>query len=104
MLGTIAFALGTLAATLERYEEAEGHFATAAEIDESLGAPLLLASTHAAWARTLIARGRPEDLEHAQPMLDKAEDTAGQPRRRRHHAGSHGLPRRPGCGQQLIGL
>jgi tetratricopeptide (TPR) repeat protein len=86
VLGTIAFALGTLAATLERYEEAEGHFATAAEIEERLGAPLFLARTQAGWARTLIARGRPEDIERAQHMLDQAEDTAG-------HLGAKGITR-----------
>jgi class 3 adenylate cyclase/tetratricopeptide (TPR) repeat protein len=76
--GSIAWVLGTLASTLERYEEAEGHFAAAAEIEERLGAPLLLARTHVGWARALIARGRPEDLDRAQPMLEQAEDTAGR--------------------------
>ena len=38
--GSISSALGALATTLERYEEAEGHFETAAEIEERLGAPL----------------------------------------------------------------
>jgi class 3 adenylate cyclase/tetratricopeptide (TPR) repeat protein len=74
--GTIGWALGTLAATQQRYEEAEGHFAAAAEIERSLGAPLFLARTHAAWARALIVRGRPEDLDRAQPMLEEAHDTA----------------------------
>ncbi len=45
--GSIAWALGTLAATLERYEQAEDHFAAAAEIEERLGAPLFLARTRA---------------------------------------------------------
>jgi tetratricopeptide (TPR) repeat protein len=76
VFGTVAWALGVLAAMLERYEEAEGHCAAAAEIEQSLGAPLFLARTHAAWARALIARGRPEDLERAQPMLEEAHDTA----------------------------
>jgi class 3 adenylate cyclase/tetratricopeptide (TPR) repeat protein len=78
VLGSIAWALGTLASTLERYEEAERHFAAAAEIETRLGAALLLARTHVGWASALIARGRPEDLERAQPMLEQAEDTAGR--------------------------
>ncbi len=78
VLGSIAGALGTLATTLERYEQAEGHFAAAAEIEEGLGAPLLLARTHAAWARALIARGRPADLDRAQTMLEQAHDTAAR--------------------------
>ena len=74
--GSFAWALGSLATTLERYEQAEEHFTAAAEIEERLGAPLFLARTHAAWARALIARGRPEDLDRAQHMLEEAEDTA----------------------------
>ena len=74
--GSIAWALGILAAALERYEQAEGHFAAAAEIEQRLGAPLLLARTRASWAGALIARGRPEDLERAQSMLEQAEETA----------------------------
>ncbi len=76
--GSIAWALGALAATLERYEQAEGHFADAAEIEAGLGAPLFLARTHAGWARALIARGRPEDIDRAQRMLEQAEETAGR--------------------------
>jgi class 3 adenylate cyclase len=70
---SFAWALGRLAATLERYEVAEGHFAAAAEIEARFGAPLLLARTRADWARALIARGRPEDLDRAQHMLEQAE-------------------------------
>jgi len=76
--GSIAWALGTLAATQERYEQAERHFAAAAEIETRLGAPRFLARTHGGWAQALIARGRPEDLERAQTMLEKAEDTAAR--------------------------
>jgi class 3 adenylate cyclase/tetratricopeptide (TPR) repeat protein len=76
MFGTVAWQLGTLSATLERYEQAEEHFAAAAEIEQRLGAPLMLARTRADWARTLIARGRPEDRERVQRMLEQAEDTA----------------------------
>jgi class 3 adenylate cyclase/tetratricopeptide (TPR) repeat protein len=74
--GSIDWSLGRLATTLGRYELAEGHFTDAAEIEKRLGAPLFLARTHAGWARALIARGRPEDLERAQSMLEQAEDTA----------------------------
>jgi class 3 adenylate cyclase/tetratricopeptide (TPR) repeat protein len=74
--GSIDSALGTLARTLERYEQAEGRFAAGAEIEERLGAPLFLARTHGGWARALIARGWPEDLERARHMLEQAEETA----------------------------
>jgi len=78
VFGSIAWALGALATTLERYDQAEDHFAAAAEIEERLGAPFFLARTHAGWARALIARGRPEDLDRAAPMLDQARDTASR--------------------------
>lgn len=58
-------------------EQAERHFAAATEIDR-LGAPLLLARTRAGWARALIARGRPEDLDRSGLKLEQAEDTAGR--------------------------
>jgi class 3 adenylate cyclase len=74
--GSIDWALGALATTLERYEQAAARFAAAAEIEERLGAPLFLARTRACWARALIARGRPEELDRAQSMLEQAADTA----------------------------
>jgi class 3 adenylate cyclase len=78
VVGSFSWALGRLAATLERYEQAEGHFAAAAEIEQRLGAPLLLARTQAAWAGALIARGHPEDRDNAQTMLQQAQDTAAR--------------------------
>jgi hypothetical protein len=71
---------------LKRYEQAEIHFAAAAEIEQDLGAPLLLARTHASWARALIARGQREDLDRAQTMLEQAHDTAT-------HLGAGGITR-----------
>jgi class 3 adenylate cyclase/tetratricopeptide (TPR) repeat protein len=76
--GPSDLALAMLAAILERYQEAERHFAAATEIAERLGAPLFLARTQASWARALIARGRPEDLDRAEHMLEQAGDTAGR--------------------------
>jgi tetratricopeptide (TPR) repeat protein len=74
--GTVDWGLGILAATLERWAAAEEHFAAAAELEERLGAPLFLARTRADWARVLLARGRPEDTERAQHMLEQAEEVA----------------------------
>jgi hypothetical protein len=76
--GAIDWALGMLARTVERYEDAERHFVACAEIDERLGAPLFLARTRVGHARTLIARGRTEDFDPARQMLEQAEDTAGR--------------------------
>jgi hypothetical protein len=74
--GAIDSALGMLARTIERYEDADRHFLASAEIDERLGAPLFLARTRVGHARTLIARGKTEDLDSAIRMLEQAEDTA----------------------------
>jgi class 3 adenylate cyclase/tetratricopeptide (TPR) repeat protein len=76
--GSVPTVLGALAATLERYEQAEDYFAAAAELEQRFGAPLFLARTRAGWAHALIARGRPEDRERAQQMLEQAEDTAAR--------------------------
>jgi hypothetical protein len=76
VFGTLAGALGALAGTLGRYDEAEVHFAAAAEIEDSFGASMFLAHTHARWAHALIARGRPEDLDRAQPILENAHEAA----------------------------
>jgi class 3 adenylate cyclase/tetratricopeptide (TPR) repeat protein len=84
--GSTGWALGILAATLEHYKDAESHFAAAAEIDAHLGAPLFLARTHVAWARALTDRGRPEDLDRAQQMLEHAAAVAAR-------SGAEGLTR-----------
>jgi predicted ATPase/class 3 adenylate cyclase len=76
--GSVAWALGVLATTLGRHEQAEGHFAAATELEEHFGAPLFLARTHVGWARALVARGQAEDLERAQHMLEQAEEVAGR--------------------------
>jgi hypothetical protein len=76
VLGSIDWALGMLAMTLERYEDADGHFATAAEFERRLGAPLFLARTQASWARALVDRGRPEDIDRARALLEQADYAA----------------------------
>jgi len=76
VFGSVDWALGTHAVTLERYEEAKVHFAEAAEIEEGLGTPLFLARTRAASAGMLIDRGRSEDPDRAQSMLAQAHDMA----------------------------
>jgi hypothetical protein len=92
---TFDWALGRLATTLERYEQAEGHFVAAADIEERLGAPLFLARTHASWAHALIARGQPEDLERAQQVLEQAEEAATRLGAGGHRWRSGRVPRRP---------
>jgi hypothetical protein len=76
--GSIDWALGELAATLERHGDADRHFAAAAEFLQRLGAPLFLARTRAGWARALIDRGRAEDIGRAWAMLEQADDSAAR--------------------------
>ncbi|HMD52042.1 MAG TPA: hypothetical protein VKG62_04950, partial [Solirubrobacteraceae bacterium] len=74
--GSTDWALGIFAATLGRHDDAHRHFADSAEVTARLGAPLLLALTRASWARSLIARGFPEDIDRARPMLADAGEVA----------------------------
>jgi class 3 adenylate cyclase len=74
--GSASWALGTLAATVADYEQAELHLAAAAEQEQRLGAPLFLARTHAVWGRALLARARPEDAERANVLLERARSAA----------------------------
>ncbi len=74
--GSIDFAIGALAATLERFDVAERHFAAAAELEARLEAPLLLGRTHARWAKSLIDSGRSEELGRAEAMLERADRAA----------------------------
>ncbi len=98
VVGSFSWALGRLAATLERYEQAEDHFAAAAELEQRLGAPLLLARTRAGWARALIARGRPEDRGRAQTMIEQASETT-------ERLGAHGITREAeACRTTLAGV
>ena len=74
--GAVAHYLGLLAATLDRFDEAEAHFAAAAATHERFGAPAWLARTRCEWAAMLSRRGGPGDAERARHLLDQALATA----------------------------
>jgi hypothetical protein len=74
--GAVARHLGQLAATLERWEEAAGHFERALELHTRLGARPLLAHTQHEYEAALLERGRHEDRERAGALLDAALATA----------------------------
>ncbi len=74
--GALARYLGQLAATLERWQEAAGHFERALEIHTRMGARPLLAHTQHEYAAALLEQGRPEDRERANRMLAEAQATA----------------------------
>jgi DNA-binding winged helix-turn-helix (wHTH) protein/tetratricopeptide (TPR) repeat protein len=73
-LGPAARVLGSLAALLERWDEAEAHFSRALELSQSLGSPSWAARTRLDFARALLRRGRPEDRARAKQLLCDASE------------------------------
>jgi eukaryotic-like serine/threonine-protein kinase len=74
--GAYSHHLGTLAATLARWDEADEHLADAAAMHDRMGARAFLARTRLEWARTLLARRRPGDAERGRELLGQTLGTA----------------------------
>ena len=72
----VAYYCGSLEAVLGRYNEAERHFAKAAELSAKGHMEFAAAVTHLQWGRMLSARGGPGDLERARSFLALAHDIA----------------------------
>jgi DNA-binding SARP family transcriptional activator len=70
--GAVARYLGILAATLDRWEEAERHFENALAMNERMGFRPWLAHTQLEYAQMLLARDRPGDSERAQRLREQA--------------------------------
>jgi len=70
--------LGQLAATMGRWKEAESHFDQALAMNARMGAKPWLAHTQFQYARMLLARSVPEDVERAKILLDEAWSTSRQ--------------------------
>jgi DNA-binding CsgD family transcriptional regulator len=70
--GAFARHLGLLATTLQRWDDAERHFADALTMNERMPSPPWAAWTRHDWARMLLARRAPGDRERALAMLDDA--------------------------------
>ncbi len=70
--GPVAMRLGMLAGFLERWDEAEPHFATALERCDALGAGAIKARVFLEQARVALARDRNGDRGHAARLLDEA--------------------------------
>jgi hypothetical protein len=70
--GPVAFRLGMLAALLERWEEADTHFATALARCELLGARPIRVRVLLEQARALAKRGEPADQLRLEGLLDEA--------------------------------
>jgi tetratricopeptide (TPR) repeat protein len=69
--GPVALRLGMLASTLERWDEAERHFAAALERCRDLGARAVSARVSYEHAKMLVARGG--DVARARALLDDAK-------------------------------
>jgi class 3 adenylate cyclase/tetratricopeptide (TPR) repeat protein len=74
--GSVALYLGLLATTLDRYDDAEAHFAEAHAMHERIGAPYWLAVTRVEWAKMLLRRDQHGDRDRARAMIDQALATA----------------------------
>ncbi len=72
--GSAARPLGMLAATLERWDEAEELFQEALEMNTRIGARPYVGRTQSDHARMLLARGGPGDKERAIRLLSEALD------------------------------
>ena len=64
--------LGMLAATMSRWEEAQGHFENALAMNARMGAKPWLAHTQHEYARMLLRRGHLDDIEKAIGLLHEA--------------------------------
>ena len=74
--GSASLYLGTLAAALELWDEAEEHFQDALEMNEQMGARPFVAHTQYGYAQTLLTRDPPGDRQKALRLLTEALDTA----------------------------
>jgi class 3 adenylate cyclase len=71
-LGSVARVLGRLAALLERWDEAEGHFERALAENERVGFHAWAAWTRMNYGDMLLGRNAPGDLERARELLQRA--------------------------------
>jgi hypothetical protein len=76
VFGPVDPVLGLLAATLGRFEEADGHFGRAVELCRTRGMPTWLARSQCEWAEMLSRRGRPDDAERARSLAIEALEGA----------------------------
>lgn len=72
-VGAVAWALGALAASLERWDDAERHYAATWRLHRAMGARPFLARALVDYATTLRRRGHPADRERIRALLDEAE-------------------------------
>jgi len=71
-LGSVARSLGQMAAVLERWDDADGHFIDALALNEGMDHRPALAWTRLSYGDMLLRRGRPEDRDRAVALLNDA--------------------------------
>ena len=71
-LGSVRHPLGRLAATRQRWSEAERHFEAAIDCNQRLGAPHLTAHVRRDFGTVLLARGDARSVERARDLLGAA--------------------------------
>jgi class 3 adenylate cyclase len=76
--GSVSLYLAMLAATAGDFAQAETEFAAAVATHERIRAPIWLARTRVEWARMLLTRAEPKDVERAHDLLGQARATASQ--------------------------
>ncbi len=72
-VGAVAWALGALAASVERWDDAERHYAAALRLHRAMGARPFLARALVDYATILRRRGHPADRDRIRVVLDEAE-------------------------------
>jgi len=72
-VGAVAWALGGLAASLERWDDAERHYDAALRLHRTMGARPFLARSLVDYAGALRRRGHPADADRIRVLLDEAE-------------------------------
>jgi tetratricopeptide (TPR) repeat protein len=75
-VGSVSRSIGILDTLLARYDDAATAFETALETNAAIGSPPWLARTQHDYARMLLARAGPGDVDRARSLLGEAEDIA----------------------------
>ena len=75
-IGAVAYYLGLLATTLERWDDAEEHFRFALERHEFMQLPPYITNTQHQYATMLAKRGDAADIEQARDLNEQALETA----------------------------
>ena len=72
----VALSIGTAAAALGRFDDAEQLYAEAIDLAQRLGAPTFVAATRVQWAKTLLDPAGPQDVTRAKELAQQALATA----------------------------